>query len=221
MEYVLRLFVHHGITELTVVTRKGDKSIQNYFGDGSRVNADIDYFVQRSARMGTGGVVSAALRHMKSRDGSTVVIYYGDILSDIDLGELVRAHEGKKADTTLALSGAYRLKAAVPVIGSGGTVSKLLVRPDINEALPGGPRKHVAMGILVMSARTCDALALHKENAFDLMRDFIPFQLSKGDTVAAYIHRGYWLDIGTPENFLTLEGSSISDRFSFLGDSGS
>jgi NDP-sugar pyrophosphorylase family protein len=33
-------------------------------------------------------------------------------------------------------------------------------------------------------------------------RAFFPALLARGDHVAAYVHRGYWIDIGTPEKYL-------------------
>ena len=44
-------------------------------------------------------------------------------------------------------------------------------------------------------------------------RGFFPALLARGDHVQAYVHRGYWIDIGTPEKYLQVHRDILRRRF--------
>jgi mannose-1-phosphate guanylyltransferase len=44
-------------------------------------------------------------------------------------------------------------------------------------------------------------------------RKFFPALLRRGDLVRAWVHRGYWIDIGTPEKYLQVHRDILEGRF--------
>jgi mannose-1-phosphate guanylyltransferase len=44
-------------------------------------------------------------------------------------------------------------------------------------------------------------------------RGFFPALLARGDLVTAHVHRGYWIDIGTPEKYLQVHRDILAGRF--------
>jgi mannose-1-phosphate guanylyltransferase len=44
-------------------------------------------------------------------------------------------------------------------------------------------------------------------------RAFFPALLRRGDLVRAWVHRGYWIDIGTPEKYLQVHRDILGARF--------
>jgi mannose-1-phosphate guanylyltransferase len=44
-------------------------------------------------------------------------------------------------------------------------------------------------------------------------RAFFPALLARGDRVSAYVHRGYWIDIGTPAKYLQVHRDILGGRF--------
>ncbi len=44
-------------------------------------------------------------------------------------------------------------------------------------------------------------------------RAFFPALLSRGDLVRAHVHRGYWIDIGTPEKYRQVHRDILAGRF--------
>jgi len=44
-------------------------------------------------------------------------------------------------------------------------------------------------------------------------RAFFPALLERGDHVAAHVHHGYWIDIGTPEKYLQVHRDVLGGRF--------
>jgi mannose-1-phosphate guanylyltransferase len=44
-------------------------------------------------------------------------------------------------------------------------------------------------------------------------RAFFPALLARGDHVLAFVHRGYWIDIGTPEKYLQANRDVVGGRF--------
>src|SRR4051794_7167945 len=91
MEHVIDLLVRHGIDEIVVTVAFMANAIRTYFGDGSEFGVKIFYATEETP-LGTAGSVRNAMEHLDER----FLVISGDVLTDIDLGAIIDAHE--KAD---------------------------------------------------------------------------------------------------------------------------
>ena len=48
---------------------------------------------------------------------------------------------------------------------------------------------------------------------YSIERGFFPALLARGDRVLGPVHRGYWIDIGTPEKYLQVHRDILNRRF--------
>ena len=103
MEHVLRLLRRHGFDETVVTVQFLASLVRTYFGDGEELGMHLRYATEQTP-LGTAGSVANAEDAL--RDAAFLVIS-GDALTDIDLGELVLAHQAAGA-TTAGSSASWR-----------------------------------------------------------------------------------------------------------------
>ncbi len=100
MEHQVELFTRYGIKNIFISCNHLFNKVQSYFDNGSRWGATIGYNFERPPF----GFV-AALRQMKSHfETETLVITQSDVVSDIDLREVLKFHWEKRADATFVVT---------------------------------------------------------------------------------------------------------------------
>ena len=52
-----------------------------------------------------------------------------------------------------------------------------------------------------------------KDVAYSIERGYFPSLIERGETFVAYIDRGYWIDIGTPEKYVQVHRDMFDGRF--------
>lgn len=216
LEYAVRLLSHHGLKSVTFVTRFDSDAIQEFFGDGTAYGLRASYFAEHEG-MGNGEAVAEALSSCPVPYFDHLLVYYGDILSDLDVTEFMKTHISKRAEATLAIAPRYRLAADV-VRSTRGLVSKVLPEPELNQVLEGGEGGYAMIGIVALSRKSSDLLREFSKPRLDLMRDFMPYLVGRSAPVAAYFHRGFWSDIGTPESYSSITKDKVARHFGFLED---
>lgn len=142
-------------------------------------------------------------------EDNTILIYYGDILSDINLKEMLKAHRSSGAAATIAISMAYKLPVSTAKL-NGDRIVEFEEKPALK--LP------VGIGILAIEGETLQHMSnLHRKGQdFDLMRDFIPYLIKRGMFVKAYVTDAFWYDVGSLEKYEKLDHDDIEKRFAFL-----
>jgi mannose-1-phosphate guanylyltransferase len=66
-------------------------------------------------------------------------------------------------------------------------------------------------GIYVLEPDTLDRIP--KDTVFSIERGYFPSLVADGETFVAYLYRGYWLDIGTPEKYRQAHRDIMDGRF--------
>jgi mannose-1-phosphate guanylyltransferase len=209
LEYVVRLLVYHDIRSITMLNGYRAEEIENYFGNGSRFGAEINYSRDPKHANGSAGALSNAVRSGKISNFDALIVYYGDILSNINLGQLVGEHSSKQADATLVLSSGFSLPVGVAKV-QDGIVETLTEKPTLDIS--------VTTGNMVLSKKATPVLkeVASKIEASDLMRDFVPLLLKRGRRVGAFYTKDFWYDIGTVEKYQNLSDRLVEKHLSFL-----
>ena len=113
LEYVVRLFKYHGIKDLVFLVNYKSEQIINYFEDGSRFGVNITYVKDDSNSKGTGGAVLTAYNEGAVSTKDTLLVYYGDIVTNMNLTELLQNHNNNQAWSTVALSFGFRIRVGL------------------------------------------------------------------------------------------------------------
>ena len=210
LEYVVRLMRHHGIRDIVMLVGYKHEQIENYFGDGARFNVSIRYVVDKPGRKGTGGALLNAYEEGSISPGDPIVIHYGDIITNLDISDMINFHRRVGASVTVALSKGYRLRVGVAELEEDGRIKSFVEKPRLN--IP------VSIGIVVADG------TIHKVTtqiaggraSLDIMRDIIPAMIEQGHPVYGYMTDAFWYDLGSIERFEKLSNSTVDEKLGFL-----
>jgi NDP-sugar pyrophosphorylase family protein len=186
LEVVLRQLRRSGFDRVELATGHLSALLQAYFGDGSRWGLSIRYHVERE-RAGTAGPLAL----MGDVLDDVFLVMNGDVLTDIDFNDLYKTHVTSGAVLTAATcQKSITLPLGAIVRNSEGTVSGYLEKPTY--------QFECSAGIYV--ANLCVIERIEKGRIFDLPELVVRLVQAKAK-VETYPITGFWLDIGTPEDY--------------------
>ncbi len=188
IEIVLRQLRSSGFSTATIAIGHLGQLIRAYCGDGAQWDLSIDYWPE-DAPLGTMGPVVSNLEQLPE----SFLVMNGDVLTDLDFGELLRGHDASGAGLTVA---AYDRVVQIDfgVLGLGGDDGDRIV--EFREK----PVEHfsVSMGTYAVSRDTLAGYPAGEPLGFDeLVLDLI----ASGHPPRVHRFDGYWLDIGRPDDY--------------------
>jgi len=168
----------------------------NYMRDAlDRYFSDLDLrleviLVEEKRPLGTGGAIKNLSHHLDD----TFIAFNGDIISSIDLGELVRFHESKGGIGTLSLWRVDDPSAfGVVNLDDSGRITRFQEKPS-----PADARSDlINAGVYVFEPEILDHVG---EGQVSMEREVFPRMLQEG--LYGYRFQGHWVDCGTRENLL-------------------
>ena len=185
LEIVLKQLVGRGFTGATLAVGHLGQLIQAFVGDGSRWGIHVGYATEEQP-LGTMGPVVKILDRLPDH----FLVMNGDILTDLDFGDLLTAHIASGDPITVAT---YRREVKVDfgvLEIEDGVIIGFSEKPVLSYA--------VSMGVYALSRSTLTRYEPGVPLGFDdLMRDLI----DRGERPSAFAFDGYWLDIGRPEDY--------------------
>ena len=210
LEYIVRLFKHYDIRDLTLLVGYKSEQIINYFDDGDRFGLKISYVKDDERFKGTGGALVNAFNKEFIGEEDKIIIYYGDILSDLNLKEMIEYHNKREASATVALSRNFTVKVGLAEMDSDGRIIGFAEKPKID--------KPVSVGIIILEGSELKELrniTVEGED-MDLMGDAIPHLIEVGKPVFGYVTEAFWYDVGSAEAYEKLDFDLIDRIFSHI-----
>jgi NDP-sugar pyrophosphorylase family protein len=203
LRHQLDLLASAGVREVIFSVAYHPERVEAVFGDGRGFGVTIRYRVEETP-LGTGGAVRHALDLLDER----TVVLNGDVLSDVDLGALLARHERERASATILLTPVANPAAyGLVETDAGGRVLRFREKPQPDEITT----DTINAGIYVLETRVLDLIPPAVNHSIE--RGFFPALLARGDRVLGPVHRGYWIDIGTPEKYLQVHRDILHGRF--------
>lgn len=196
LEYILRHIRFYGFGEAVLLVGYKGEQVVNYFGEGEKVGLRLRYVWDGENAKGTCASLRNALAQNAFNKDDTLLIYYGDILTNLHLKELINKHVHENAAATLALSPRYQLPVGVAEVVDGH-VREMREKPYIPI--------NVTIGILVLEAMRLEDAG----DAVDIMSDLIPLLIKRGERVSAYISDCFWYDVGSTEKYEKLSNEDV------------
>ena len=184
--------------------------IEEVLGDGSAMGIKLRYVVE-PAPLGTGG----AVKYAAGTISDSVVVFNGDVLTQIDLAAVIALHRERRARATIVLTpvenpSAYGLVETDP----DGNVQRFVEKPDVDHVTT----NHINAGIYVLEPDTFDRMP--SDEPCSIERSYFPSLVERREAFVAYIYDGYWIDIGTREKYIEVHRDIMDGRFAtapFLG----
>jgi len=207
LEYVVRLFKFHGIKDLVFLVNYKAEQIANYFEDGSRFNVNISYVEDNPSSKGTGGAILTAYNNGAVNSKDTLLVYYGDIITNMNLTDLLSYHRAKKAWGTVALSSGFKVRVGLANLDTDGKILGFEEKPTLE--------KPVSVGISVLKGETLEDMKALKgeKHELDLMGEVLPHLLKVGKPVYGYVTKAFWYDVLSIEAYEKLDPKLVDDMF--------
>jgi NDP-sugar pyrophosphorylase family protein len=191
------------IDEVILSLNYQPRRIEEMFGHGDGLGVKISYVVE-PAPLGTAGAVKYAGQELDE----TLVVFNGDVMTQVDLAAVVRLHRERKAKATIVLTPVENPTAyGLVETDAAGNVSRFLEKPKPEEITC----NTINAGIYVLEPETFDRIP--KDTAWSIERSYFPSLVERGETFVAYVYDGYWIDIGTPEKYTQVHRDIMDHRF--------
>ncbi len=192
MEHIVRLLKAHGFEDIVVTLAFLPQTIRTYFGDGAEFGVRMVYATEETP-LGTAGSV----RNARAQLDEPFLVISGDVLTDIDLSELVAVHERKGSLATLALKSMENpLEFGIVITREDGSIERFLEKPTWGQVFS----DTVNTGIYVCDPAVFDYIPEGEQ--VDFSGDVFPGLLADGKPIFGHIAEGYWEDVGTLEAYL-------------------
>jgi len=192
MEHIVGLLKKHGFDEIVVTVAFQANTIRTYFGNGAEFGVRMVYATEESP-LGTAGSVRNAMDELDE----PFLVISGDVLTDIDLGAIVRFHEERGAIATIGLKAMENpLEFGIVITREDGSIERFLEKPTWGQVFS----DTINTGIYVLSPEIFDWIA--PDVAVDFSSEVFPRLLEAEKPIYGYVAEGYWEDVGTLEAYI-------------------
>ncbi len=202
------------IDEIVLSLNYQPERIEAVFGDGSTLGTRIRYIVEPTP-LGTAGGIKFASRGMTD----TVVVFNGDVLTEIDLAAVIAMHRARQATATIVLTpvpnpAAYGLVET----DAGGNILRFIEKPDPAQITT----NRINAGIYVLEPSTFDRIP--DGVPWSIERKYFPSLVERGETFVAYPYEGTGSTSARPSKYAQVHRDILEGRFNavpFTGPSAS
>jgi mannose-1-phosphate guanylyltransferase len=185
LEIIMRQLAQQGFRSVTLAIGHLGQLIRAYVGDGRQWGISVDYAVEESP-LGTIG----PLLMLRDRLPEQFVVMNGDILTDLDMADLLARHRNAAAPLTVATY-AREVKIDFGVLtAEHGRITEFTEKPTISY--------RVSMGVYGVSNA---ALARYQPGLPLGFDELVLDLLATDDQPLEYQFDGHWLDIGRPDDY--------------------
>lgn len=189
LEHIIESLRRYDIRELIISIGYQGQKIKQHFGDGSKYGVHITYLDQGKNETGTAQPVMQAKKFFNNEP---FLVYYGDVLANIDLADMIDYHLSTSALVTMALTSVNRSSNWGVVRAQGSKVYSFLEKPDHRKNL-----SHVInAGIYIFEPKIFEYLG----SATRLEQEVFTKLVERG-RLSGYLFAGQWFDVGSPDSY--------------------
>ncbi len=191
LEYVVRLLARHGFDDLVINLHHLPQVIADYFGDGRAWGVSIAYSLEDDL-LGTAG----AARQVADFFDGPFLLYYGDNLTNFDLGDLWQNHQ---REGEIASIGLVRLDdpttRGIVGLNARGRIDRFVEKPRPDQVFD---NYWVNAGIYALQPEILDRIP--PDAPCDFSEVFAGLRAA-GRSLLGHPLRGQLLSTDTPERY--------------------
>lgn len=204
IEYWFDLFEFYGIREILINTSHLADKVESYLCNHSR-NFKISLAYEETL-LGSGGTIKKNLDFVKGED--VFFIFYADNLTNANLNKMMRFHQGRNADFTLAVFKVPNPRECGIIEMDENSLIVSFVEKPVN------PTSNLAFaGIMISNPKLTQYFP--DRDIFDLGHDVLPGIVGNA---AGYVIDDYLLDIGNPDKLKQAETDMKNGRIKIATD---
>ncbi len=197
LEILLNDLKSAGVTDIIFAVGYLGELIEDYFGDGSVFDVNIHYSWEKE-QLGTAGAIKNALAYITDE---RVLVLNGDTYYKMDYRAVFNSAVADDTDMTIVL----RKVQDVSRYGKVTLDDKKIVRfneksNDTSNTLQPGQSVPglINGGVYVMRKSLIETIPHGKVS---IENESIPQWIAEGKLIEGYVHDGYFIDIGIPEDY--------------------
>jgi mannose-1-phosphate guanylyltransferase len=204
--YQLELLKRADVQDCILSLSYQPQKIEDKLGDGTLYGMKITYTVEASP-LGTAG----AYRHATDLIRESTIVFNGDVLTDIDLMEVIKFHREKKALATIVLTPVPNPTAyGLVETDKDGRIQRFLEKPKPEEVTC----NTINAGIYILEPKVLDYIPAGESYMFEY--GVFPALLKNKEPFYAYVYNGYWRDIGSSASYLQSNLDVLAGKVNLL-----
>jgi len=202
LEILLRQMKRAEIDEICLTVGHLAELLRAFFQRGERLGLKIQYSYEDHP-LGTAGPLSLV-------EGleQTFLVTNGDVLTTLDMKDLVETHRRSGAAATIAMHTRHvHIDLGVIQCNGSNEITGYIEKPTYNF--------NVSMGIYVFEPRVLSYIPYNQYLDFP---ELVLRMIQNGERVVGYPYDGYWQDLGRPEDYDQAVQEVESMMSQFLGE---
>ncbi len=200
MELILWQMQRAGVRDIVLTVGHLSELLRTFFKDGKKWGLHISYSYEDDP-LGTAGPLSLI-------DGldETFLVTNGDVMTTLDLGELIAFHKEQGGVATIAThKRQVKINLGVVQMDGGNNIAGYIEKPTYDYT--------VSMGIYVFEPRVLQQIPYNEYLDFP---DLVLKLIAAGEKVIAYPFDGYYKDLGNADDYVQAVQDFSEMRSQFL-----
>jgi mannose-1-phosphate guanylyltransferase len=209
VERAIETLVAGGVTEVTLALGFKPEPFMECFPDAKCAGATLHYAVEPEP-LDTAGAIAFAARHTGITE--TFVVANGDVLTDLNVAELIAFHRSKGAEATIHLipvedPSQYGVVETDP----DGRVTRFVEKPKPGES----SSRMINAGTYVFEPSVIELIPVGARMSVE--REVFPAVAQRGQ-MFAMASDVYWIDAGRADTYLTANIDTVNGNRNFKVD---
>jgi len=189
----IELLKKFGISDIILNLHYMSDNIKNILSEVQKMGVKVSFSLEDKP-LGTAGAVKNAEEYF---DDGPMLVFNGDILTDINLKKLIDFHKQKKATVSLTLKNVDDpTPYGLIITGDDGRVQSFIEKPNWDQV----KARTINAGVYIVEPGIFKKVPKGKPFSFE--RQLYPILLEEGEKIYGYISDAYWKDIGDPAKYL-------------------
>jgi NDP-sugar pyrophosphorylase family protein len=185
LEVLLRQLKRANVDEVILSVGHMASLLRAFFQEGERLGTRIRYSYENDP-LGTAGPLA-----LVGGLDETFLVMNGDVLTTLDFSELLKFHRESRAQVTIAMyNREVKIDLGVLQLNGGQEVIGYIEKPSYDF--------QVSMGVYVFEPAVLQYIP--PEQYFDFPTLILRL-IEAGERVVGYPFRGYWQDLGRPDDY--------------------
>jgi NDP-sugar pyrophosphorylase family protein len=199
LEWIVLWLRAYGIREMAMNLSWLPETVERYFGDGARFGVRLHYSIEETI-LGTAGGV----KRLESLFDAPFVLVYGDVLTDFDLGALIRFHQSQAPGpkVTLSLTPVPNpTECGIVGVDAAGRIKRFVEKPKADEVFS----DLANAGVLIVEPEILASIP--PETFYDFSLDLFPRLMAQGVPFYGWTipTDNYLIDIGSHEKYARVQ----------------
>ncbi len=202
IHYQLVLLAKYKIDNVVLAVSPHCQKHREFFSIAKSLGINLHLSCERKP-LGTAGGIRNAYKFLKGNE--PFFVFNGDIISDCDLDKMLECHKVSGADVSIAVVEVENPRDfGVIIVDGEKRISQFIEKPQ-------NPVSNlINAGIYIIHPEILDEMPADREVSIE--REVFPALIERGKKLFAYVHKGYWKDVGTIQNYRSANFDIVEGR---------